>query len=154
MKKLQIISVFLFASMLLITISCSKENESDESGSSNTGGTESHKTGENCMNCHKSGGEGEGRFTLAGSVFNTQQSAYSNAVVKLYSAANGGGTLKATINGDARGNFYTTSGVDFSGGLYVAVIGTGGNVVYMNSPVTSGACNSCHGSSASKIIVN
>lgn len=154
MKKLQIISAFLFAFMLLTTISCSKENESDETSSSNTGDTESHNTGENCMNCHKPGGEGEGRFTLAGSVFNAQQSAYSNAVVKLYSAANGGGALKATINGDARGNFYTTSGVDFSGGLYPTVTGTGGNVVYMNSPVTSGACNSCHGSSTAKIIIN
>jgi hypothetical protein len=154
MRKIQMFATFLFATVLITTTSCSKENESDESSSSNTGGTESHKTGENCMNCHKSGGEGEGRFTLAGSVFNAQQSGYSNAIVKLYTAANGGGTLKATINGDARGNFYTTSGVDFTGGLYVAVTGTGGNVVYMNSPVTSGTCNSCHGSSTSKIILN
>ncbi|NTW24957.1 MAG: hypothetical protein HGA37_09670 [Lentimicrobium sp.] len=154
MKKLQFISAILFASILLTTISCSKENESDEALSSNAGGTKSHKTGENCMSCHKSGGEGEGRFALAGSVFNVQQSGYSNAVVKLYTEANGSGTLKATLNGDARGNFYTTSGVDFTGGLYVAVAGTGGNVVYMNSPVTSGACNSCHGSSTSKIILN
>ncbi len=148
------LATLLFATALIAATSCSKENESDESFSSNTGGTESHNTGENCMNCHKSGGDGEGRFTLAGSVFNGQQSGYSNAVVRLYTAPNGGGTLKATINGDARGNFYTTSGIDFAGGLYVAVAGTGGNVEYMNSPVTSGACSSCHGNSTTQIVVN
>jgi len=57
----------------------------------------------------------------------------------------------ATISGDSYGNFFTTAGVDFSGGLYPVMTGTSGEYEAMYQPVTSGACNSCHGISTGKL---
>ncbi|MBW6490622.1 MAG: hypothetical protein K0B15_05430 [Lentimicrobium sp.] len=60
------------------------------------------------MSCHKSGGTGEGWFTVAGSVYDsTYASGFPNATVRLYTGPNGTGTLKATIQVDNYGNFYT-----------------------------------------------
>ncbi len=140
---------------LTVFTSCQKDNESGGSNISQTGGTKSHKMGQNCMNCHKAGGNGDGQFNVAGTVYNAQlASVFPNAVIKLYTGANGGGTLRATINGDANGNFYTTEPIDFTGGLYPAILGSGTNIKYMSESITSGACSSCHGSSTSKLWVN
>jgi hypothetical protein len=158
MKLGQFIILASFSALIMISASCTKENENDSSGESNissTGGNKSHNTGQNCMNCHKQGGSGEGNFNAAGTIYNSQMAAtYPNAVVKLYTQANGGGTLRATINGDAKGNFFTTATIDFAGGLYPAIIGSSGNIKYMNGSITSGACTACHGSSTAKIWVD
>ena len=141
-----IMSTFLFQSC--------EENENETLVSANNA-TKSHKMGENCMSCHKSGGEGEGLFVIAGTVYNNVFSAIQpNGVVKLFSGANGTGTLKGTISVDGKGNFYTTNAIDFTGGLYVTVTGASGNVSSMVSTVSNGQCNSCHGSSTHKISVN
>jgi hypothetical protein len=160
MKLKQLILLASFGAFTILAGSCSKDsaNENDSSGETNisaTGGNKSHNTGQNCMNCHKSGGSGEGYFNVAGSVYNAQLSAaYPNAVVKLYTQANGGGTLRATVYADAKGNFYTTANIDFSGGLYPAITGTSGNISYMPVSTTVGACNNCHGGSTAKLSVN
>lgn len=157
MKLRQLIIMATFSAVLMLMASCSKDNEnesSDETVISKAGGTESHNSGQNCMNCHKSGGNGEGNFNTAGTVYNSQLSAaYPNAVVKLYTQANGGGSLRATIYGDAKGNFYTTESIDFSGGLYPVVFGTGGSATYMIGSVTQGSCNNCHGGSTDRLSV-
>lgn len=158
MKLKHFIILASFGALFTLTSSCTKENENDSSGESNisaAGGTKSHNSGQNCMNCHKSGGSGEGSFNVAGTVYNSLLTAtYPNAILKLYTQANGGGTLRAAINGDAKGNFFTTAGVDFSGGLYPAITGTSGNVKYMSEPISNGACASCHGSSTAKLWVD
>ena len=64
------------------------------------------------------------------------------------------GTLKATIQIDAKGNFHTTDIIDFSSEVYPVVYGSSGNVQYMPSGTKNGACNSCHGSNGNKIWVN
>jgi hypothetical protein len=116
---------------------------------------ESHNAGQNCMSCHHSGGKGEGTFTVAGTVYNSSGAAVSpNATVKLYTGPGGTGSLVKTIEVDGKGNFYTTGNTDFGSGLYVTVTGSSGNISKMNSSVTSGQCNSCHGSSTGKITVN
>lgn len=121
---------------------------------SSTGGNKSHNMGENCMNCHKSGGKGEGWFNIAGTAYKTDASStYANVTVKLYTGPNATGTLKYTINGDAKGNFYTTEAIDFGSGLYPVVSGTG-NASFMSSAITSGACNNCHGNSTGRITLN
>jgi mono/diheme cytochrome c family protein len=150
MKILKIaISIALFSGIISFS-SCKKNDQA--TNISAAGDTESHNTGRNCMECHKSGGNGKGAFQAAGSVYDsTKTSTYSNVIVKLFTLENGGGTLRATINGDANGNFFTTEAIDFSGNLYPAVYGTSGNVKYMASSISSGACNSCHGSSTAKI---
>lgn len=150
-KSFRVFSLLIIATFIFQ--SC-EENE-NESLVSATNGTKSHNMGENCMSCHKSGGEGEGWFVVAGTVYNNKFSAVEpNGVVKLYTGVNGSGTLKGTIYVDGKGNFYTTNAIDFNGGLYPTVTGTSGSVSSMDSPVTGGQCNSCHGLSTDKIFVN
>jgi hypothetical protein len=128
----------------LIFLACEKEGENEIKNSA-FNGTESHNMGQNCMNCHKSGGRGEGWFTAAGTVYgdSPQTAVYPNATVKLFTGRNGTGTLK----------YYTTNNLDFSGGLYPAVSGRDATR-FMNSAISNGQCNSCHGNSTDRIRAN
>lgn len=151
MKIKYIASVILAVSLSFAFSACSEDSENSDQVSSH-GDTESHNAGGNCMSCHKSGGEGEGWFNIAGTVYNEAKTAvYPNSTVRLYTGANGTGTLKYTINVDAKGNFYTTEAIDFGTGLYASVEGTQTSSMY--SPITNGQCNSCHGGSTDKIWV-
>lgn len=143
------ISIFI-ASVFLFVSSCEKENEVNISAYNST---KSHNMGQNCMNCHKQGGRGEGWFQVAGTVYDsTQTSTYKNATVHLYTLPNGGGSLKYVIEVDGKGNFYTTNTIDFSTPLYPVVVGNLATKM-MSSSITSGQCNSCHGVSTNKIWV-
>lgn len=113
-------------------------------------GNESHNVGKNCMSCHKEGGEGEGWFEVAGTVYDISlNNTLGNGTVKLYSGPNGSGELKHTIEVDEKGNFFSTDNIEISSGLYAAV--EGDSVFYMPTMLTSGACNSCHGVTTAKI---
>jgi hypothetical protein len=150
MRKRRILSCLLWSLILIpFLISCAKDD-----GTADINTKTSHNAGKNCMSCHTSGFKG-GAWTVAGTVYNSSLSSiYSNATVKLTTGINGTGTVAATISGDASGNFYTTSGVSFAGGLYVSVTGTTGNTQTMSAPVTSGQCNSCHNKTTGKLWVN
>jgi len=143
MKKTLII---LLASVSII--SCEK----NETKVSTYAQDESHLNGQNCMECHVKGGDGEGRFTVAGSVYDSLKiNAYPKALIELYSEANAGGSLVGSIEVDSKGNFYTTKDIDFGSGLFPTVIGTSGNQKHMSFKVTEGSCNTCHGVSTSKL---
>lgn len=156
MKKRGLIFTFIVL-MFSVLVSC--ENEDFENGenkdlSSSFNKKESHNTGQDCLICHKLGGQGEGNFHVAGTVYNSSGNAvYPNATVKLYTGPNGTGTLIKTIEVDGKGNFYTTGMVNFDSGLFVTVTGTTGKISIMSSSVTTGQCNSCHDLS-DKINVN
>jgi hypothetical protein len=160
-RNLLTIAVLLF--MLLGWASCTKEdNDTDfENNTENSGETkmssynsdESHNAGQNCMTCHISGKQGEGWFTTAGTVYNSQNSPYPNATVKLFTGPDGSGSLKASIPVDKKGNFYTTQNIDFGSGLYVVVEGANSKRS-MSSSISTGQCNKCHGSSTGKIQLN
>ncbi len=155
--------VLLFLGLSLLD-SCKKEsaknngttesnsgNESSEAKISHHNGNKSHNMGQACMNCHKQGGSGESIFNVAATVYDTtMNSVFPNTTVRLYTGANGSGTLKYTIEVDAKGNFYTTESIDFTNGLYPAVTGTQGTK-YMSSSITTGNCASCHGNTTNKI---
>jgi hypothetical protein len=142
--------LFLCLFMTILLISCAKDDGTTDITTTKT----SHKAGQNCMSCHV-GGFGGGAWTVAGTVYNSSKSSiYSNATVKLTTGTNGTGTVAATILGDASGNFYTKTGVSFTGGLYPSVTGTTGNTQYMPTSVTTGQCNSCHNNTTAKIWVN
>lgn len=136
MKKVNWLSLIILAAII---ISCDKESEFEGvSGSS-------HNTGKNCMSCHND-------FKLAGSVYDKSlNSAYAGAKIKVTTQSNGAGSALLTLTSDKTGNYYTGSSINFASGIYVGVEGTTGTVKYMNSPITSGACNSCHGSSTLKV---
>lgn len=147
------ISLLIVALAVVLLPACDKENEGGENHVlvSKFDSQKSHNVGQNCMNCHVQGGKGEGWFNVAGTVFNeSQKSTLANAVIKIYTEDNGKGTLKYTINGDGKGNFYTTETIDFGSGLFIAVEGAN-ETKYMHQKLTTGACNSCHGSSVDKI---
>jgi hypothetical protein len=128
-----------FISMLVLAVSCEKESENENEGNG------SHNAGKNCLSCHTN-------FKMAGSVYGKSlSSAYSGATINVTSQANGAGTVLATLTSDSNGNFHTGSTINFGTGVFVSVKGTSGTVKSMNATVTSGACNSCHGSSASKM---
>jgi hypothetical protein len=150
MVKNLIIAAIVCAIPFLAIISCNKTMNSQPEN------YESHHEGDNCMRCHKKGGHSVGRFTVAGTVYDSQQQVtIPNPVVKLYTAPNSGGTLVVTIYGDGKGNFYTTESIDFSVGLYVVVSGKDATSTSpMASSITDGACNSCHGSTTGKIFLN
>jgi hypothetical protein len=150
MKAKLFISCLIASSFFIFLLSCENEN-GNESVSSSYGSNGSHKMGQNCMNCHHSGGSGKGWFTIAGTVYDSlKTNVYSNATIKFYSGPNATGDLKYTVEGDALGNFYTTQNIDFGEGLYTSV-GGDDKTQFMISKVTSGPCNSCHGSTIDKI---
>ena len=139
----------IFISSLLFLFSCKKNEKATNISSYNE--TESHNMGQNCMNCHKSGGDGEGIFQAAGTVYDSTLSVtLPNTTVYLYTEQGGNGTLKHTVEVDGLGNFYTTESIDFGDGLYPTIKGTTISK-HMSSPITSGQCNSCHGVSTSKL---
>lgn len=141
------IMAFLFMS------ACEKEEGENETKISSYSSNESHHTGDNCMNCHRSGGSGEGWFQIAGSVYHEDQSTpYPNATIRLYSGPEGSGDLKATVEVDLKGNFYTTESIDFGNGLYAMAEGESESS-YMETLLTDGQCNRCHGESAGRIRV-
>jgi hypothetical protein len=156
MKKINLVlfALLISVSTVLTITSCKKKSKCNEIKISFSGSDESHNFGQNCLQCHKSGGEGEGCFTVAGSVSNSSlTSPLSSGTVSFYSAPNGGGTLMQTVEIDAKGNFHTTDAFEISG-LYPAITGSNGITHYMSSSPSTGACNSCHGSSTTKLFAN
>ena len=148
MRKLTAAILIILISVITLTISCKK----DKTEISSAGGNASKNMNGDCMKCHKSGGSGTGWFTVAGTDYDSlQQNTYANATITLYSGINATGSLKATVYGDALGNFYTTATVDFTGGLYPSVTGTDGKVKNMLQSITTGSCNSCHDVSTGKL---
>jgi hypothetical protein len=140
-----ILIIFLLFSASIFT-ACDDE-DGDEKKISYYDGKESHRAGEDCMNCHYNGGSGEYWFQIAGTVYDsTLTNTYPGATVKLYSEPSGGGELKNRIEVDALGNFYSTEQIDFGNGLYAVVEGDELSKS-MLSAITTGRCNSCHGNS-------
>ncbi len=148
-KIFALVPMFVLLAGALVFTNCEKGDDDDD----NEGGKGSHNAGMNCLSCHKSGGEGEGTFNVGGTVYNASNAGLSGAVVKLYATADRTGTAVATMTSDGSGNFYTKNAVSFGTGLY-ATVTSGNSTSNMVTPVTSGACSSCHGSSVPKITVN
>lgn len=134
-------SFTLFCSCILL-FSCKHTDETNISGHFDTS---SHNMGDNCMHCHKVGGEGKGWFTAAGTIYDsTYNHLQPNGTIRLYTSLDSTRVLRATIDVDGKGNFYTTANIDYSGGLYAEITGTGGDVRIMPTPTGIGACNNCH----------
>ena len=147
-------NLFLFCGLIigLITLaSCQKYWACKEDNISSAGSNKSHNKGMNCMQCHVSTGDGEGCFNVAGTIYQSDlQNTVASGKVELYTGPNGSGTLKYTIDIDGKGNFYTTAKVDYTG-LYPKVTGPSGASIHMSTPLSTGACNACHGASTGKI---
>jgi cytochrome c553 len=156
MKKLNgFLSLVLVGATFVLSLNaCKGTSACHDDNISAAGSDESHNMGQNCMQCHQAKGEGEGCFIAAGTVYGMDMmSTVSSGKVDFYTGPNETGALKQTILIDSKGNFYTTA--DFSPvGLYPVVTGPTGNKKEMGSALTSGACNSCHGSTTDKLWVD
>jgi hypothetical protein len=153
MNKILLISFTVISSILLFS-NCEKEGKCGVANIAQAGGSKSHNFGMNCMNCHKSGGEGKGCFSVAGSVSNATLTAHvTGGTVKFYTQANGAGQLMYTLPIDAKGNFYTTESMNITG-LYPVITSTAGATASMSTGLSTGQCNSCHGSSTSGLYAN
>ncbi len=153
-KTLKVTFLISAAFMIIVLIqSCTKDINEGSNGSvitSSAGTSRSHNMGQNCMNCHKQGGSGDGWFIAAGTIYdNSANTAYPNATIKFYTGPNATGTLMVTISGDNLGNFYTSQAMNFTAGLYPAVQGKT-TTRYMSTSISTGQCNSCHGVSTGR----
>jgi hypothetical protein len=141
MRKLLLL---LVAGVSLVFFACEKEEDEDNVVGQSAITQTTHNTGNDCLSCHK--------FTVAGSVYNKSfASGYTGAIIKITSEPNGTGTLMGTFTSNKSGSFYTSGNINFGTGVYVSVTGSSGVVKSMATAVKTGACNSCHGSSSSKI---
>lgn len=155
MKAKNLLTIILISSLSLMFFSCDKDSGENETLISSNNDKKSHKHGQNCMSCHRSGGSGDGWFVVAGSVYDAALDvANPNGTIRLYDGPVDSGMLIKTVEVDGKGNFYTTENIDFASGLYTSVTSANGNVKIMNSPITDGACNSCHGNGVDRIWVD
>jgi hypothetical protein len=60
------------------------------------------------------------------------------------------GLVKKKTSAVLEAMIHTTAKVDYSG-LYPKVTGPSGASIHMSTPLSTGACNSCHGASTGKI---
>lgn len=96
------------------------------------------KPGEDCLGCHKPGGENT--FNAAGTVFPSAQAAANlgveGALVQIVDGS--GNTVSLTSN--SAGNFYTDKAITWPADITIT---QGSNTVQMTA-APSGACNGCH----------
>jgi hypothetical protein len=119
----------------------------DVANASAPGERRSHNTGENCVGCHQAYGPGRGQFTVAGSIANAEGDWLSNPIVELWSAPEDeGGEIVLRIEGDERGNVFTTESLPFpERALFVSVRERDSNLrTKMPFPIINGSCNHCH----------
>lgn len=139
-----------------VAVNCNNDQGTAISTRNNT----SHRIGQSCLTCHKTGGSAT-KFTVAGTIFKSGGTVGNpNATVRLY--AHNTNTVVSTLVTDKCGNFYTTaavSGLFVQGGPLVngvdpVVEDSVGGLHTMPGLITSGGCNGCHGATNGKIIAN
>lgn len=154
MKKSGIISLFI-AIVFFSAAGCKKNDGGNLTASSSHNSTAGHNMSGACQSCHISGGSGPGWWIVAGTVYAQDKFAVNpNGTIYFYSGPNGTGTVVATLEVDANGNFYTTNSILPAAGAYPQIKSVSGNVQDMPQLCTSGNCNACHGVTTSKIWVN
>jgi hypothetical protein len=129
------------------TTSFERSSKLDSTNISAVDERRSHHTGENCVQCHQAYGPGRGRFTVAGSIAGPDGRWLPNPVLELLNAPpDKGGEVVFRLQGDAKGNVFTTEPLPFpEQPLFPRVLDFDGTLTHsMPFPVTDGACNHCH----------
>lgn len=155
MKKThEVIFIIFGVCLFLVVYSCESTNSGNRDGGlvvSTYNSTKSHRAGENCMSCHTPSGGGDGVFSIAGTVYDKSLSSpLPNTTIRLYATPDGESDPVYVIEVDAKGNFYTSENINFGEGLYTSAEGSSAEI-FMESVVTTGSCNSCHGVSTQRI---
>jgi hypothetical protein len=154
MKTEKILLFFILIVSAIAFFSCNKNKAGSGIDTSMYNGTSSHNVGTACMSCHNSGGSNSYWWYLAGTVYKPDESNLNpNSTIYLFTSGNGGGSLIGLLPVDGKGNFFTSTMIDFGSGLYPGVKSSSGETRYMSSSTKTGDCNSCH-ISLKRIIVN
>lgn len=144
---------------LTMISSCKKFPDiNNETNISEFGDDESHYNGRNCMDCHSQYGEGDGWFTLAGTV----EGNAGNSLIELYRDKSSPYFMAIEVDGE--GNFFTTEPIDFGSNGILVGIRTGTKFEWMeqdededhqdvgsDGEIYYGSCNTCHGVSVDQI---
>ena len=132
-----VISIFAY--------NCDLNNTTSEIIASVYGSMDSHKAGENCMECHKSGGDAGIAFSIAGTVYDTNLNiVFPNTIVNLIADIDINDVPVEIIEVDGKGNFYSNTPIDWQNGLFTTV-SSGNQIRIMNGIIFQGSCNNCHG---------
>lgn len=151
-----ILKGLFFLMLLFIALSCeykiiTEPIDNDVFRKSNFNDKISHNQGQNCVNCHKSGGIGLGWFKISGTVYDSINSnPYPNIIIRLYTGPAGTGNMIYELEGDSLGNFYSTEKIEFGPGLFPIIFGDSVQA-FMGSQTTHGNCNGCHGITTNRI---
>lgn len=133
-----------FLMMLVLLAGVSSWYACEKGGGDDDLNKGTHNVGNDCLVCHKAGGGGDGIFTAGGTVYKAGTSiGATGAVIGLYTTADASGSPVATMTSIVGGNFYSKSPINFGSGLYVKITSDTGSSS-MITPITTGACNSCH----------
>jgi len=151
---------FLLIMTALLSSGCDGGGGGDSDGgselTSTLGDNDSHRAGQDCQRCHRSGGSGDGVFTIAGTVFDGDNPSVvkPNVIVRLFALPDQSSALIEEIEVDAKGNFYTTAPIPYGAGLFAVLVDGPVSSPFMMAPVTAseGACNSCHDGNAVPVL--
>ena len=148
-----IILIFACLASAYIITSCQHTFDCGNEKKTSTVSGKSHNAGKDGVSCHAPGGKGEGCFSIAGTVYDKTGNIAPTATIQFYTAANGGGLLKATVPVNTSGSFYSSESMV---GYYPAVVSKTGVKTFMSTPIAlgGGGCALCHGNSTDKIVVN
>ncbi len=129
----------------IITFNCDLNNTTSEIIVSTFGNMDSHQAGENCMECHKIGGQAGLIFSIAGTVYNSNLNiVYPNVRINIFSDIELNDIPVEIVEVDGKGNFYSNIPIDWQNGLFVSV-SSSNQIKSMNGSIFDGSCNRCHG---------
>lgn len=155
MKKTKNI-VLSIGVLSLLFIACSHYDSLQKNGKESSATQSSHNSGQDCMRCHNNN-DNEAAFhawwNVAGTVYHNSGALNKTARIELWSEPNAKGFRILSLASDKDANFYTEKIIKFYGGCYAVAI-SGTDTVAMSQSFNGGGCNSCHGVSTSKIMVN
>jgi hypothetical protein len=105
----------------------------------------SHNAGRNCLSCHSLNGNANPIFTLAGTLYKADGSPQTNGKINFYPHTSN--MLTGCIVTNNLGNFYTSQSLGnlTNTSTDVGTESAAGGLSFMNSALTSGSCNACHG---------
>ena len=143
--SIKIIQQILILVISIIASNCDLNKNNSNSIMSTYGSIDSHRAGEDCMECHKSGGDAGIVFSIAGTIYHTNSNiVFSNTSVTLFDDIDVNNIPLEIFEVDGKGNFYSNIPIDWQNGLFVSV-SIANQVKRMNGTIFDGSCNHCHG---------
>ena len=137
----RVLPLVLVSCLVFLAPGC---EDDDDDLVSRFGDDESHRSGQDCQQCHREGGSGEGVVTVAGTVYRAAGGTpLPGALVEIRDAE--GAAVVVELQVDARGNFYTTRAVNWGEGRTI-VVRDEQNSATKPFLLDVGDCNRCHDS--------